>query len=461
MPVFLAKVRATNRHLMNGVSTKTQFHPLPDTTDRSSYKWWVVFMLWFVCFFNYADRQSINSVFPLLEKQFHFDKVQLGLIGSVFAWVYAGFALPAGLVADRFRRKNVILGACVVWSIFTLATAWCNSFSGFLWVRALTGLGETLYFPAVMSLLSDYHSKNTRSRALSWHQSAVYAGTILGSWMAAVLAEKMGWQVPFFLFGPIGIILALILLACLREPKRGAADSGDDAALAAHAPGASSLPVKETLAIIFRTPVVLLLMLAFLGANFVAVIFLTWTPTFLKEKFGFTLGAAGLSGTLYIHLASALVVPVAGLLADRLARRYPAGRMMVQASGLIVGALFVFLVGSTGSKTTLILAMTLFGLCKGFYDSGIFASLYDSIEPRARGTAAGLMNTVGWGGGALGPLFVGWASKYGGKPTAVENMSDAIAFGGVIYLAAAALVVVAILLFNKRSKLATASPAPS
>jgi len=134
-------------------STSTQF----DTRSPSSfavsasYKWWVVFMLWFVCFFNYADRQSISSVFPLLEKEFHFNKVQLGLIGSVFAWVYAGFALAAGLLADRVSRKRIILGACVVWSIFTLATAWCRSLPSFLWVRALTGLGETLYFPAVMS----------------------------------------------------------------------------------------------------------------------------------------------------------------------------------------------------------------------------------------------------------------------------------------------------------------------
>src|SRR6185295_4037783 len=192
----------------------------PAVTTKPSYKWWVVFMLWFVCFFNYADRQAISSVFPLLQKEFSFDKVQLGLIGSVFAWVYAGFALAAGLIADRFSRKHIILGACIVWSIFTLATAWCKTYSGFLWVRALTGLGETLYFPAVLSLLSDYHSKDTRSRALSWHQSGVYAGTILGSWMAAVLAEKNGWQFPFYLFGPIGVLLAFILMGCLREPKR-------------------------------------------------------------------------------------------------------------------------------------------------------------------------------------------------------------------------------------------------
>src|SRR5439155_10092648 len=93
----------------------------------------------------------------------------------------------------------------------------------------------------------------------------------------------------------------------------------------------------------------------------------------------------------------------------------------------------------------LLLSMTVFGFCKGFYDSGIFASLFDAIEPRARGTAAGIMNTVGWGGGALGPLFVGLASKYGHRPTEVENMSDAIAFGSLVYLLGAALLGLAVL----------------
>jgi len=48
--------------------------PPPAGKQSSSYKWWVVFMLWFVCFFNYADRQAISSVFPLLQKEFSFDK---------------------------------------------------------------------------------------------------------------------------------------------------------------------------------------------------------------------------------------------------------------------------------------------------------------------------------------------------------------------------------------------------
>jgi MFS family permease len=101
-------------------------------------------------------------------------------------------------------------------------------------------------------------------------------------------------------------------------------------------------------------------------------------------------------------------------------------------------------VGKTSNTTTLIVAMTIFGLCKGFYDSGIFASLYDNIEAHARGTAAGIMNTVGWGGGALGPLFVGLVSKYGSKGSEVENMSDAIAWCGGIYLVAAGFIAAAI-----------------
>jgi MFS family permease len=96
--------------------------------------------------------------------------------------------------------------------------------------------------------------------------------------------------------------------------------------------------------------------------------------------------------------------------------------------------------------------MACFGWCKGFYDSGIFASLYDAVEPRARGSAAGLMNTVGWGGGALGPVFVGLVSKYGNKPSEVENMSDAIAFGSVIYIISAVLVIAAMLLFARQSR---------
>jgi MFS family permease len=419
---------------------------------KPAYKWWVVAMLWSVCFFNYADRQSIYSVFPKLKEEFGFDKVQLGLIGSAFMWVYAGGAPIAGFICDRFRRKDLILGGCLFWSFVTLTTGWCQKLWHFVTVRALEGFGETFYFPASMSLTSDYHDARTRSRALGFHQSSVYIGTIFGGWAGAWFAETLGWRKGFFFFGAMGMVLALALNKFLREPIRGEADNADGAPSANRAGDGQPLSITQTIRLIFRTPIVPLLMLAFVAANFVATIFLTWTPTFLVEKFGFRLTHAGLSGSVFIHLASACSVPLAGYLADKIASRIPGGRIMVQMSGLLCGAAFVFLIGKTSSAALLLAAMTVFGFCKGFYDSGIFASLFDVIEPRARGSATGLMNAIGWGAGALGPLFVGLASKYGNKPSEVENMSDAIAFGGWIYLLGAAFLAIAIYLLWKSAR---------
>jgi MFS family permease len=403
---------------------------------RQNYKWAVVGMLWFICFFNYADRQAIFSVFPRLKAEFGFDAVQLGLIGSAFAWVYAAGAPLAGFIADRVSRKKLILGGCAFWSLVTLLTGSCGRLWQFVAVRALEGLGETFYFPATMSLLSDYHGRRTRSRAMAWHQSSVYAGTIGGSWFGAWLAETHGWRSGFYVFGGLGLALAVVLARFLREPPRNSEEPETPERAAA-------LGARETWREIFRRPAAWLLMLAFLGANFVATIFLTWTPTFLTEKFGFRLTTAGLSGSLFIHLASAISVPIGGWLADAWSGRWAAGRILVQAVGLAVGAGFIVLVGLTRDVTTLLVAMTFFGLSKGLYDSNIFAALYDAIAPRARASAAGVMNTVGWGGGALGPLAVGLATKYGRHASDVENMSEALAFGGGIYLLAAAVLVLA------------------
>lgn len=412
-------------------------------TPSPNYKWQVVAMLWFVCFFNYADRQAIFSVFPKLKDEFGFTKADLGLIGSAFMWVYAAGAPFAGYVGDHFPRKHLILGGCFFWSLITMVTGSCAKVWQFVTVRALEGFGETFYFPSSMSLLSDYHNADSRSRAMSFHQSSVYAGTILGSWLGAFFAEKYGWRVGFFFFGGAGIILSLFLYRFLIEPRRGQADAA----------GSSVPPVTaslgEVLRAIFQTPTALLVMGAFLAANFVAAIFLTWTPTFLVEKFGFKLTTAGLSGSVFIHMASAIAVPIAGWASDRLARRHPGGRMITQMAGLVLGAGFVFMVGFTQDVTTLLVAMTLFGLCKGFYDANIFAGLYDVIPPHARGTAAGVMNTVGWGGGAIAPW---WFGRFAMQPghTEVENMSRAISSASVLYLIAASLLLIAILTSARR-----------
>jgi MFS family permease len=178
---------------------------------------------------------------------------------------------------------------------------------------------------------------------------------------------------------------------------------------------------------IFAHPMVRVLILVFVGANFVASIFLTWMPTFLLRKFGMSLSMAGLSGTVYQQLASVVGVLVGGFLADRLAQKYLGGRMMTQAVGLFGGVAFIFLTGWTLSLPLLIAAMIGFGFFKGIYDANIWASLYDVVRPERRATAVGVMNSIGWLGGAMAPTAIAAASaRYG--------MGACISMNSMIYL---------------------------
>jgi MFS family permease len=409
----------------------------------SSYKWWVVGMLWLISFFNYADRQAIFSVFPLLEREMNLSPVQLGLLGSAFAWVYGLGAPFAGMIVDRVKRKTAILGGLHAWSVICMATVFSSDFRHLFFWRAAEGLGETFYYPASMSLISDYHGRNTRSRAMGLHQTSVYVGTIGGGFFAGLIGQHYGWRLSFIVFGGLGVILGFVLNRFLIEPSRGAADVAD--VKSAHGPVLSSagLPLPAFLRLVVRTPTLLCLMGAFMCANFVAVVLLSWMPKFLYDKFGMGLAMAGLTATIFVQLASMAGAPIGGWLADYWRRRTPRGRLAVQMVGVLGGAPFVALCGLTPSVGTLIVALTVWGFFKGLYDANIFASVFDVVRPEARGTAAGFMNAVGWlAGGGSAPLVIGIIAQR-------ESLGLAIALASTVYVAAGLLLLTGILFFVK------------
>lgn len=384
-----------------------------------NYKWWVVAMLWFVCLFNYADRQAIFSVFPLLKSEMGLDDVQLGWVASSFMFVYAVAGPFAGMFGDRFPRKSIILGGLIFWSLVTIATALATQYWHLLLFRALEGLGEAFYFPASMSLLSDYHGRETRSRAMSWHQSSVYAGTIAGGTLAGYMAERFGWRSGFLLFGGLGVLLGFVLLALLREPKR--TGSGQ----VAHAHGDVAEPGRK--AQFVSRPMAGVLMAVFMGANFVAMVFLTWMPSYLNRAFHMSLTMAGFSATVYLQVASVIGVLSGGWLADRLVLRHMSGRMRTQVLGLIFGVPFLFLTGWTMEVKVLVMAMAGFGFFKGLYDANIWASLHDVVPAERRAAAVGAMNSLGWLAGFVAPPLMAAASQRFG-------MGTCLSANAVIYL---------------------------
>ncbi|MFN3490375.1 MAG: MFS transporter, partial [Emticicia sp.] len=373
--------------------------------------------------------------------------IQLGIVGAAFMWVYAGFGAIAGIVGDRFQRKTLIIGGLIFWSLVTIGTALSTNYVHLVICRALEGFGEAFYFPASMSLLSDYHSSETRSKAMSFHQSSVYAGTIAGGTVAGFMGQYYGWHTSFYLFGGLGVLLGVVLLGFLKEPVRGQAEVHEEIEDCSHV----LLDLKQgnifdSIKQVFKQPMVWVLVAVFVGANFVASIFLTWMPSFLYNKFNMSLSMAGLNATFYLQMASVLGVISGGFLADKLVKTYRGGRMMAQSIGLMMGVPFIFLAGWTLSIPILILALIGFGYFKGLYDANIWASLHDVVKPKNRATAVGFMNSIGWFGGGIAPIAIAYAStKYG--------MSASISATSALYLVFGLLLIFGIRKFMQNQKL--------
>jgi MFS transporter, Spinster family, sphingosine-1-phosphate transporter len=110
--------------------------------------WGTVALLWVAYFLNYIDRQVVFSIFPALKSDLGFSDTQLGLIGSVFTWIYSVCMVASGRAADLLRRDRLITGSLVLWSIATFGTSTSRTVGSFLLWRAVMGITESLYVPA-------------------------------------------------------------------------------------------------------------------------------------------------------------------------------------------------------------------------------------------------------------------------------------------------------------------------
>jgi sugar phosphate permease len=263
------------------------------------------------------------------------------------------------------------------------------------------------------------------------HQTSVYVGTIAGGFFAGVIGERYGWRWSFIVFGGMGLLLGLFLMRFLREPARSHTLGVD----VQERPG-----LLQVLWYIVNSPAAILLLLGFSCANFVAMVLLSWMPTFLYDRFGLSVAVAGLSATLFVQVASMCGSPLGGWLADKMQKRRLGGRAAVQSAALFCGAPFILLCSQTREPAVLAFALIAWGLCKGLYDANIFASMFDVVPAEVRGTAAGVMNMIGWlCGGGLAPVAIGYLSQRVGLGTALGFTAGVYIIGGIVLLLASRL----------------------
>lgn len=387
--------------------------------------WLLVALLWVVAVLNYIDRQAIFSVFPLLEAELKVPAVQLGLLTTVFAWVYGLVSPVAGYVADRFGRARMILLSLLVWSAVTWLTGHVRNMGELLGSRALMGISEACYIPAALGLIADYHYSRSRSLATGLHQSGLYIGVVIGGAGGGWLGQNFGWRFAFTLLGAVGIAYFIILKMMLRRTD-ASKERPQTSPIGATIGELLHLPGFLPLAVVFSTVAL---------ANWIAY---TWLPLYLYETFGMSLAAAGFSATFYMQIGSFVGILVGGWLADFWAARSPRGRLSTQMTGILLMAPFLFFVGFVRGQFLLLAALFIFGLGRGLYDCNTMPTLCDIAKPEIRSTGYGIFNLM--------------SCLAGGAATAAAGyLKAAIGLGGSFEITAALLLLSCVLLFKVRT----------
>ncbi len=393
--------------------------------EKKWYKWEVLALLWIAFLLNQADRQVFNVVLPLIKADLKLSDFQIGSIATAFNMVYALLVPVAGYAGDLFSKKWVVTISILFWSIATLFTGLSSGVLALVFMRSIaTGGGEAFFGPANYTLLANYHHK-TRAFAMSIHQTSYYIGIILSGYVAGYIGALYGWRNAFYLFGSIGVIHGIVLIFRLKDHSIKEGDVHNE-----------SVKFTEAIKILFKTPTAILLTIGFSGLIFVLTGYLTWTPTYLYEKFSMGLPQAGFNSMFYTHLFAFFGIIIAGKYSDRIAAKKPSLRLLMQSAGLLIAVPFIVLMSNSNTLYLIYIGLAGFGFCRAFFDANTWAILYDVIPTKYQSSASGIMLMIGFGVGSLSPLVLGYLKPLIGLSLGISLLSIVWIICGILLIIA-------------------------
>ena len=365
---------------------------------------WILGVLTSIYLVNFIDRQILAILLPQVKAEFDLSDTALGLlVGPTFAFFYATMGLPLALLADRVNRRRLIAASLALFSAMTIACGLVAQFWQLAVARILTGVGEAGTGPASQTMITDLYPPERRARAQAIYATGANLGVLVAFAAGGAIAQFWGWRAAFVVAGLPGLVLTVVLLATVRDLRRGASDA---VAASEDVPGFATVMRELWRSRAFRYTA--------LGASstcFTAYALGGFFPMFLARSHGLSTSQIGVAMALIMGACGGLATYLAGHLADRLGRgdqRWYAWVPALAALAPLTLAPICFLARDTG--VALAAAIVPLSLTAAFIGPTI--TVVQRLVPvRSRATAVATLilidNIVGLG---LGPQFVGLAS---------------------------------------------------
>ena len=392
------------------------------------YKWFALALLWVAFFLQQGTRQVFSATLTSIQGSLGVTSAQIGLVATVFTFVY-GLSVPfAGMAADLLNRKWMVVSGVFVFCLGIFASGFVAAL-GLLVVTygLLNGFGQSFYYPSATSIIGELH-KETRATALSILQMGLYAGIIGCSAAAGWLAESGadGWRTSFKVFGGLGILWAIVLAAALKNASTAAERT------LVHSTAKGEKPsLREAVRVFLGNPAAVMLAVGLGMMIYVDVGFKTWMPSHLSDSFGVAKGSAALNAVLWHYIGAFVGVTLGARVSDRLAKRRPSVRMETNIAGLALAVPFIAWMAYAPSLAACCAAMALFGVFRGVYDSNLMASLFDIIPQRYHASGAGIMLSCGFVFGSTSPVVLGFLKQGFSSSAGIASLAAFYLVGAV------------------------------
>jgi sugar phosphate permease len=342
---------------------------------------------------------------------------QISLLTGVFFLGYFAFQLPGTAFAKRVGVTRMVFALLVAWGAFAALTGVIRFFPLLVLDRFLLGVSESLIFPAMLVLVTNWFTRAERSRA---NAVLILGNPLTVLWMSIItgyLIQDFGWQKTFIIEGLPSILWAAIWIALMRDRPSEARwmtpDAADSLERELAAEQTSVAPIGELRKALLRADV-LLLCAQFFCWSLGVYGFVLWLPTIVHEGAALSMGNTGLLSAVP-YLAAVLLMLLVSHISDKTRRR----EILVWPFLLLSGVAFMgsFLIAKRSFP--LAFACLVIAAAGMYAPYGPYWAIIPERLPRnVTGEVMALINSFGALGGFFGTYFVGFLQTVTGSSKA-------------------------------------------
>jgi predicted MFS family arabinose efflux permease len=349
-------------------------------------------------FFSYYYRISPAIMAPYLTQEFSIGAERLGLLASIFFYVFAFAQFPLGPAFDSIGPRKVISALSAIGALGSLIFALAPSFTICLFGRALLGLGMSCMYMGNLMVIAIWFPPRSFALLAGMVSAQGNTGALTAAVPLALLAETVGWRTSFLIFAGINSVLALSIWLTVRDhPPRQ--ENG-------HPPVAQKYAASQAYRRILGTSSFwgIATMNFFTTGSFFAVQSL-WGGTFLMDVFGMKPREAG---WLISCLTGGFIL--GSLVTGKISDHWTFGRKrqaLITLGLYLIPLLFIGTMLRPGRESLLYPAYFVTGL---FASGGvlIWAHLKELFPRQIVGTALALGNFFAVIGIAMLQYLMGW-----------------------------------------------------